>query len=104
MREAYSRELSSCGFSPTAGGEGAFYAYAYPQPDGFDTSPVFPADAYYDQDEGEYVLPYEAVRTAADPDRAALAFMQSTYEAAAECGRWDRAMLEVDPGRWGGVP
>jgi hypothetical protein len=100
MREAYSRELSSCGFSAGGGAEGAFYAYAYPQPDGFTDHPVSPGDAYYSNDDGEFFLPYEAVRTAADPDRVTLDFLQTTYEAAAESGRWDRPVLEDDPGRW----
>lgn len=101
MEEAYSRELSSCGFWPSAGSEGAFYSYAYPEPEGFADQPVRPAGvAYYSRDEGEYLLPYEAVRTSEDPDGMVLEFLQSTYEAAAECGRWDRAGLEVDPERW----
>ncbi|MBY8879081.1 DUF5996 family protein [Actinacidiphila acidipaludis] len=100
MEEAYSRELSSCGFWPGAGDEGAFYAYAYPEPDGFSGYPVRPAEAHYSTDEGEFLLPYEAVRTAADPDAMALEFLQTTYEAAAESGRWDRATLEEDPARW----
>lgn len=101
MQEAYSRELSSCGFWPGAGAEGAFYSYAYPQPDGFADRPVLPTDAYYSTEQGEFLLPYEVVRTAGDPDRTALEFLQTTYEAAAECGRWDRETLEDDPGRWG---
>ncbi|MCL2553569.1 MAG: DUF5996 family protein [Actinomycetia bacterium] len=101
MEEAYSRELSSCGFWPSAGTEGFFYAYAYPEPDGFADYPVRPAgEARYSRDEGEFLLPYETVRTAADPDAMVLEFLQTTYEAAAERGRWDRANLEEDPGRW----
>ena len=96
MREAYSRECSSCGFWPGGGtlAEPAFYAYSYPEPDGFRDYPVRPATARYDRDLGEFVLPYEAMRAAASPDDALLDFLQSTYEAAAECGRWDRAALE----------
>jgi hypothetical protein len=98
-REAYSHEVSSAGFWP--GGAGleapAFYAYAYPEPDGFKQYPVQPAEAYYHRDFGEFVLPYEAVRTANAPDEALLAFLQSTYEAAAELGNWDRAALERTP-------
>ena len=96
MREAYSRECSSCGFWPGGGtlAEPAFYAYSYPEPDGFRDCPVRPATARYDRDLGEFVLPYEAMRAAASPDDALLDFLQSTYEAAAECGRWDRAALE----------
>ncbi|HVX22321.1 MAG TPA: DUF5996 family protein [Acidimicrobiales bacterium] len=92
---AYSHEVSSCGFWPGGDGEGGFYAYAYPQPDGFADWPVRPAAAYYDADLGEFVLPYQAVRTAADPDGTLMAFLQSTYEAAAELAGWDRAALEV---------
>ena len=95
MHEAYSHEVSSAGFWPGAGlGEPAFYSYAYPQPPGFAEHPVKPEQAYYHPDMREFVLPYEAVRTAGEPDRALLAFLQSTYEAAAEKGRWDRAALE----------
>lgn len=100
MEEAYSHELSSAGFWPGAGlGEAAFYAYAYPEPDGFRTAQVGPAATYYHEDLGEFVLPYEAVRTAVDPDAALLEFLQSTYVAAAELGHWDRADLEFDAGR-----
>jgi hypothetical protein len=99
MVEAYSRELSSCGFWP-GGEEGAFYAYAYPEPDGFAEHPVHPPQAYYSRDEGEFLLPYEVVRTADDPDRTLLAFLQTSYEAAAEHGGWDRSLLEGHPDRW----
>lgn len=95
MHEAYSHECHSAGFWPGTGlGEAAFYAYAYPEPDGFAAADVQPAAAYYLDELGEFVLPYEAVRTATDPDAALLAFLQSTYEAAAEHGNWDRAALE----------
>ena len=100
MAEGYSRELSSCGFWPGGATEGAFYAYAYPEPDGFADYPVGPAEAFYSQENGQFLLPYEAVRTAADPDQALTGFLRSTYEAAAERGGWDRAMLEDDPRRW----
>lgn len=96
MREAYSHEVSSCGFWPGAGlGEPAFYSYAYPQPEGFAQWPVRPEAAYYSRTLGEFVLPYEAVRTAADPDGTLLAFLQSTYEAAATLAKWDREKLEA---------
>jgi len=91
---AYSHEVSSCGYWP-GGEEGSFYAYAYPEPDAFADWPVEPADASYDHDLGEFLLPYAAVRTAPNPDAALLAFLQTTYEAAAELARWDRAALEV---------
>lgn len=100
-REAYSHEVSSAGFWP--GGPGAeepvFYAYAYPEPPGFREAPVAPAAARYDAGLGEFLLPYESVRTAADPDAELLAFLSSTYEAAANAGGWDRAALECEFGR-----
>ena len=91
---AYSHEVSSCGYWPGGGAEGAFYAYAYPEPAGFADWEVQPAGAYYDSDLGEFLLPYELVRTAATPDAALLSFFQSSYEAAAELAHWDRARLE----------
>ena len=94
---AYSHEVSSCGFWPNGSAEGSFYSYAYPQPDGFAAWPVTPDAAYYDEEMGEFLLPYAAVRTADDPDAILLSFFQSTYEAAAELGGWDRAALEVAP-------
>ena len=100
MVEGYSRELSSCGFFPGGGDEGAFYTYAYPEPDGFANHLVSPAEAQYSKDLGEYLLPYEAVRQAADPDQMLLGFLQDTYEAAAIHAGWDRAALEGDPDRW----
>lgn len=100
MVEGYSRELSSCGFWPGGGDEGAFYAYAYPEPDGFADYAVGPDAAYYSKENGQFLLPYEAVRTAPNPDRALLEFLHTTYEAAAERGAWDRPALEDDPHRW----
>lgn len=100
MVEGYSRELSSCGFWPGGGEEGAFYAYAYPEPDGFREYPVGPADAYFSDEFGQFLLPYEAVRTAPDPDRAVSEFLRTSYEAAAELANWDREALEDDPLRW----
>ena len=85
---------------PGGGDEGAFYAYAYPEPDGFADHPVGPESAYYSVENGQFLLPYEAVRTADDPDRALLQFLHTSYEAAAELGGWDRAALEDDPSRW----
>ena len=92
---AYSHEVSSCGFWPGTGGEGMFYAYAYPEPNGFAEWPVEPEAAFYDRAAGEFLLPYAAVRADEDPDAALLKFFQSTYEGAAELGRWDRAALEM---------
>lgn len=95
MVEAYSHEISSCGFWPGGGlGFPAFYAYAYPEPERFRDWPVQPAQAYYHGDLREFILPYDAVRTAEDPEERLLAFCQTTYEAAAVPGRWDRASLE----------
>ncbi len=97
MVEAYSHEVASAGFWPGSGiGAAAFYAYAYPEPSGFDIAPVIPAAAHYLRNLGEFILPYEAVRTAPDPNQALLAFLQSSYEAAADLARWDRAALERD--------
>ncbi|HEV7369495.1 DUF5996 family protein [Arenibaculum sp.] len=95
-REAYSHEVSSAGFWPGGGGvdTALFYAYAYPEPPGFAQAAVQPAEARYDETLREFVLPYDAVRLAPDPDRALLSFLQSTYEAAADLGGWDRAALE----------
>src|SRR5208337_1039126 len=84
MVEAYSHELSSCGFWPGAGlGTPAFYAYAYPEPNGFKEYPIQPEDAYYNKDFGEFILPYNAVQTAQSPDHKLGEFLKSTYEAAA---------------------
>lgn len=94
---AYSHEVSSCGFWPGGNGEGSFYAYAYPQPDGFPDWHVEPGAAYYDNNLGEFLLPYAAVRTAADPDAALMAFFQTTYEGAAELAGWERTSLELTP-------
>jgi len=105
-REAYSHEVSSAGFWP--GGAGApggpfFYSYAYPSPPGFADAEVAPGAARFDAALGEFILDYDAVRTAPDPDAALLAFLESTYAAAADLGGWDRAALECAPGR-PGVP
>jgi hypothetical protein len=94
-REAYSHEVSSCGFWPGGGdAEPVFYAYAYPTPEGFKEYPIEPNVAFYSQEMGEFILPYDAVRTAKSPDEVLLAFFQSTYLAAANLGKWDRTTLE----------
>jgi hypothetical protein len=100
-REAYSHEVSSAGFWPGGGAidYAAFYSYAYPTPDGFGKSRVRPAAAFFSQELGEFLLPYDAVRTAADPDAMLLEFLQSTYEAAANLAGWDRAALECSLGK-----
>jgi hypothetical protein len=92
---AYSHEVSSCGFWPGGDGDAMFYAYAYPEPEGFAKQPVEPDEAFYDTALGEFVLPYAAVRAASDPDAALRAFLQSTYEAEATLAEWDRAALEA---------
>ena len=95
MVEAYSHEVSSAGFWPGAGlGEAAFYSYAYPSPAGFSQWPVQPEEAYFHDTLGEFILPYETVRAAADPAQALLAFLQTTYEGAATLAQWDRSALE----------
>ncbi len=98
-REAYSHEVSSVGFWPgdSRFPEPAYYSYAAPKPDGFEAASVGPESAFWSDSLGEYLLPYEAVRSAPDPRRALLDFAQSTYEAAADCGAWDRAALERAP-------
>jgi hypothetical protein len=94
MLEAYSHEVSSVGYWPGGDGEGLLYSYVYPEPDGFRDAPVGPGGAFYSTELGEFVLPYERVRTAADPDHTLLEFLQSSYEAAAECAGWARSQLE----------
>jgi hypothetical protein len=98
-REAYSHEVSSCGFWPGGGPvpHAGFYSYAYPEPDGFSNAKVAPAAAFYSGDLREFILPYDAVRQAANPDETLLAFLQTTYEAAANLAKWDRAALERAP-------
>jgi Family of unknown function (DUF5996) len=96
MIEAYSHECSSCGFWPGDGDsrEASFYAYAYPEPSGYDAHRVEPAAAHYDRQAREFLLPYGAFRTSPEPEDALLGFFQTTYEAAADLGRWDRGSLD----------
>jgi len=96
MREAYSHEVSSCGFWPGNGGYGraAFYVYAYPEPPGYGETRLRTADAFYDTGLGQFILPYDAVRQARDPDALLLGFLQETYAAAADLAGWDRKALE----------
>jgi Family of unknown function (DUF5996) len=97
-RDAYSHEVSSCGFWPGAPGiEPLFYSYAYPEPPGYAQTSITPAQARFDTTLGEFVLPYEDMRQSADPDSTLLQFLQSTYEAAANSAHWDRAALETTP-------
>jgi hypothetical protein len=104
-REAYSHEVSSAGFWGGGGqvDEASFYSYAYPAPPGFAAARVAPAEAVFHQGLGEFLLPYDAVRRAADPEATLLKFLQSTYDAAATLGAWDRAALECQLGQ-PGVP
>jgi hypothetical protein len=99
-REAYSHEVSSAGFWPGGGQVDfpAFYSYAYPAPDGFAQARVTPEAAYFDESLGEFVLSYDAVRRSSAPDATLMNFLQSTYEAAAERGGWDRTALECEMG------
>lgn len=96
MREAYSHELSSCGFWPGGGPHPFpfFYSYAYPEPDGFSSATVQPDGAFYSKDLREWILPLDVVREATSPDDALLAFLETTYQAAADLGHWDRSRLE----------
>jgi hypothetical protein len=97
-RDAYSHEVSSCGFWPGAPGiEPMFYSYAYPEPPGYRQSPIAPAPASFSEQFGEFTLPYEALRQSPNPDAALLEFLQTTYEAAADCAKWDRPALEAIP-------
>lgn len=103
-REAYSHECSSAGFWPGGGGvieEPAFYSYAYPAPEGFAQTRVTPEAAYFHETLGEFILPYEAVRTSPAPERMLMDFLQSTYVVAADLGKWDRANLECELGEPG---
>jgi hypothetical protein len=103
--EAYSHEVSSAGFWPGSGviEDPAFYSYAYPEPPGFRATKVKPDAAFFHETVGEFILPYDAVRTAADPEQALFEFLQSTYEAAANAAKWDREALECAPGEPGVV-
>ena len=96
MREAYSHEVCSCGFWPGNGGYGkaAYFVYAYPEPAGFGAAPLRTPVAAYDTGLGQFILPYDAVAESPDPDALLLAFLQETYEAAANLGSWDRRSLE----------
>jgi hypothetical protein len=96
VREAYSHEVSSCGFWPGSEQlpQPVFYAYAYPEPDEFRTAAVRPGGASYNSELGEFILPYDDVRLSASPDALLFEFLQSTYEAAADCGGWERSALE----------
>ena len=98
MAEAYSGEVSSCGFWPGGAAEGVFYSYAYPSPPGFAEYRVAPDAASFDEQLGEFVLPYAAVRTAADPDAYLMDFLDSTFEAARDLAAWDEA-IPADPAR-----
>jgi hypothetical protein len=96
LREAYSEEVSSCGFWPGGGAipYAAFYSYAYPEPPGFASARVQPGGAFYSNDLKEFILPYDVVRESDSPDETLLQFLQSTFDAAADLGRWERGSLE----------
>jgi hypothetical protein len=94
MLEAYSHEVSSLGYWPGGGGEGVFYSYAYPRPAGYSDAEIQPGGAFWSEELGEFVLPYEIVRTAVDPTDSLLAFAQTTYDAAAITAKWDREALQ----------
>jgi len=103
-QEAYSHEVSSAGFWPGGGGPidyAAFYSYAYPAPEGFGAAKVKPAQAAFSKELGEFLLPYDAVRAARDPDATLMEFLQSTYDAAADLAKWDRRSLECGLGEKG---
>jgi hypothetical protein len=100
MEEGYSHELSSCGFWPGGADEGAFYSYAYPEPEGFADAADSPDGVFYDAGLRQYLLPYEVARQAEDPDKAVMDFLEFTYGAAADLLGWDRPALETDPHRW----
>ena len=99
MQEAYSHEVSSCGFWPGNGGYGraAFFSYAYAEPQGFADRVIQAEGVFYDQDLGMFILPYDDLRKARDPGSLLLTFLQETYEAAADLARWDRLALERRP-------
>ncbi|MGY4622791.1 hypothetical protein ACVWY3_000547 [Bradyrhizobium sp. USDA 4486] len=99
-REAYSDEVSSAGFWPGGGGTdfAAFYSYAYPTPNGFADEQILPTGAYFDRKLGEYLLAYDVVSKSSDPEATLMSFLESTYRAAADLGRWDRAALECPIG------
>ncbi len=96
VQDAYSHEVSSAGFWP--GGQGleypAYYSYASPTPPGFSSAAVRPSQAFWNRELNQYNLPYDVVRTAANPDEVLMDFLTSTYDAAASTGQWDRAALE----------
>jgi Family of unknown function (DUF5996) len=105
-QEAYSHEVSSAGFWPGGGGPidyASFYSYAYPAPEGFGAARVLPKEAFFSKELGEFLLPYDAIRATPDPDPALLSFLHSTYEAAADLGRWDRKALDCALGEPGKV-
>lgn len=101
VREAYSHEVSSLGFWPGGGvvDYPAYYSYAYPEPAGYRTAKVRPEAAFFSSELGEFILPYDAVRAAASPDAALLDFAQSTFDAAADLGHWDRGELDCALGQ-----
>ena len=102
QRESSSHEEISFGFWPGSGtvAEPAFYAYTRPEPPALASTSIRPAGAYYSRELADFILPYEAVRSASSPDEAVLDFYQSAYNAGADLARWDRAALDRPPGEW----
>ena len=102
MREAMSHEEISVGFWPGSGAvpEPVFYAYVRPEPPGFGVTAIRPKAAYYSRELADFILPYDAVRSASSPDEAVLDFYQSVYDAGADLARWDRAALDRPPAEW----
>jgi hypothetical protein len=98
-RDAYSHEVSSCGFWPgnEAFPHAAFYSYAYPEPEGFSKAQIAPSGAIYHPELREFLLPYDYVRNSSAPEQMILEFLDSTFRAASDLGNWDRAVLEVSP-------
>jgi hypothetical protein len=95
VQEAYSHECSSAGFWPGSGRfDTTYYAYTYPEPEGLEKAAIRPAAAYYSDEMREFMLPYDAVRNASNPDEALMQFLESTYSAGADLGKWPRADLE----------
>lgn len=96
MQEAYSQEVSSCGFWPGGANfpEPAFYVYCYPSPSDFGAQSILPKEAFWSEEMGEFFLTYESVRNSENPEATLMSFLQSTYEAAASTGNWDRENLE----------
>lgn len=97
MAEAESRENAAAGFWAGGSDEGSFYAYAYPSPDGYSAGKL--SAGHFDETLGEFILPYAQVRQSSDPRSMVLTFLDETYALAADLGKWDRSLLDIDPDR-----